>query len=127
MQGEALVEAMGGKGSILMLNGAPSDPNAAQFKEGAHSVLDASNVEILAEYDNPDWSPENAQQFVTDQLSNYDPSEIQRRLRRQRRPGRRRGRRADRCAASPRTRCRRSPARTPSSPRSSGSSPASRP
>jgi D-xylose transport system substrate-binding protein len=77
MQGEALVEAMGDEGSILMLNGAPSDPNAAQFKDGAHSVIDASNVEILEEYDNPDWSPENAQQFVTDQLASYDPSEIQ--------------------------------------------------
>jgi D-xylose transport system substrate-binding protein len=76
MQGQALVDAMGGSGSILMLNGAPSDPNAAQFKEGAHSVIDASDIEILAEFDNPDWSPEEAQQFVTDQLSNFDPSEI---------------------------------------------------
>ena len=77
MQAEALVSDMGDKGNILMLNGAPSDPNAAQFKAGAHSVLDKSNVKILEEYDNPDWSPENAQQFVTDQLSKYDPSEIQ--------------------------------------------------
>jgi D-xylose transport system substrate-binding protein len=77
MQAEALVSDMGDKGSILMLNGAPSDPNAAQFKAGAHSVLDGSSVKILEEYDNPDWSPENAQQFVTDQLSKYDPSEIQ--------------------------------------------------
>ena len=77
MQAEALVEAMGDKGGILMLNGAPSDPNAAQFKAGAHSVLDESGVEILEEYDNPDWSPENAQKFVTDQLSKYDTSDIQ--------------------------------------------------
>jgi D-xylose transport system substrate-binding protein len=77
MQAEALVSDMGDKGNILMLNGAPSDPNAAQFKAGAHGVLDKSNVKILAEYDNPDWSPENAQQFVTDQLSKFDPSEIQ--------------------------------------------------
>jgi len=76
IQGQALVDAMGDKGNILMLNGAPSDPNAAQFKAGAHSVIDASNLKILAEYDNPDWSPDNAQQFVTDQLSKYDPSEI---------------------------------------------------
>jgi D-xylose transport system substrate-binding protein len=76
MQAEALVEAMGGSGSILMLNGAPSDPNAAQFKEGAHSVLDESDVEILAEFDNPDWSMEEAQQFVVDQLSNFDAAEI---------------------------------------------------
>ncbi|MCL8025162.1 substrate-binding domain-containing protein [Nocardioides bruguierae] len=77
MQAEALVDAMGGSGDILMLNGAPSDPNAAQFKAGAHSVLDStSGVTILEEYDNPDWSPENAQQWTTDQLSKYDPSEV---------------------------------------------------
>ena len=68
MQAEALVDAVGGKGNILMLNGAPSDPNAAQFKGGAHSVLDSSGVKVLEEYDNPDWSPENAQQWTTDQL-----------------------------------------------------------
>jgi D-xylose transport system substrate-binding protein len=77
MQGQALVDAMGDQGNILMLNGAPSDPNAAQFKAGAHSVIDASNVKILEEYDNPDWSPENAQQWTTDQLSKYDASDIQ--------------------------------------------------
>ncbi len=76
MQAQALVDAMGDKGDILMLNGAPSDPNAAQFKAGAHSVLDGSGVKILAEYDNPDWSPENAQQWTTDQLNKYDPASI---------------------------------------------------
>jgi D-xylose transport system substrate-binding protein len=76
LQGEGLVEAMGGEGAILMLNGAPSDPNAAQFKAGAHGALDGT-VDILEEYDNPDWSPENAQQWTSDQLSKYDPSEIQ--------------------------------------------------
>ncbi len=77
MQAEALVDAMGDEGSILMLNGAPSDPNAGQFKAGAHSVLDSSGVTIAEEYDNPDWSPENAQNWTTDQLSKYEPSEIQ--------------------------------------------------
>ena len=76
LQGEGLLEAMGGEGAILMLNGAPSDPNAAQFKAGAHGALDG-NVDILEEYDNPDWSPENAQQWTSDQLSKYDPREIQ--------------------------------------------------
>lgn len=76
LQAEALVEAMGDKGNILMLNGSPDDPNAAQFKEGAHSVLDDSGVKILEEYDNPDWSPENAQTFVTDMLNKYDADQI---------------------------------------------------
>lgn len=76
LQAEALVEATGGKGRILMLNGAPTDPNAGQFKAGAHSVLDSSGLEIVAEFDNPDWSPENAQGFVTDQLGKIDPADL---------------------------------------------------
>ncbi|WP_203338657.1 sugar ABC transporter substrate-binding protein [Nocardioides limicola] len=77
MQGEALVDLMGGTGGILMLNGSPSDPNAGQFKAGAHSVIDASDLTVLAEFDNPDWSPENAQKFVTDQLSRLDLDQVQ--------------------------------------------------
>ena len=76
MQAEALVEATGDKGEILMLNGAPTDPNAAQFKKGAHSVLDGSNLKIAAEYDNPDWSPDNAQKFTSSQLNNLDVADV---------------------------------------------------
>ncbi len=77
LQAQALVDAMGDKGGILMLNGAPSDPNAAQFKAGAHSVIDASGVKLLTtEYDNPDWSPDNAQKFVTDQIGKFKVDQI---------------------------------------------------
>ena len=76
LQGEALIEAAGGSGDILMLNGAPTDPNAGQFKEGAHSAIDPSDLKILAEYDNPDWSPENAQKWTTDQLGKYKPESL---------------------------------------------------
>lgn len=75
-QGEALVAAMNNTGNILMLNGSPTDPNAAQFKKGAHSVIDASGVKILAEYDNPDWSPDNAQKWTTDQLGKFPIADI---------------------------------------------------
>ncbi|CAN5812039.1 substrate-binding domain-containing protein [soil metagenome] len=68
LQAQALVDATGDKGDILMLNGSPDDPNAAQFKKGAHSVLDDSGLNIVAEYDNPDWSAGNAQDFTKDQL-----------------------------------------------------------
>ncbi len=76
MQATALVEATGDKGEILMLNGAPTDPNAADFKKGAHSVLDSSGLKIAAEYDNPDWSPDNAQKFTSSQLNNIDPEDV---------------------------------------------------
>jgi D-xylose transport system substrate-binding protein len=65
LQGEALVKELeaGGdpkRGPIVMINGAPTDPNAAQFKKGAHSVLDGK-VDIGKEYDTPDWTPDKAQ------------------------------------------------------------------
>jgi len=66
VQGQALLDALtrGGdpkRGSIVMINGSPTDPNAADFKAGAHSVLDGK-VNIGQEYDTPDWSPDKAQQ-----------------------------------------------------------------
>jgi D-xylose transport system substrate-binding protein len=64
-QGKALLAALpsGGKGSpVVMINGAPTDSNAAPYKKGAHSVLDAAGVKVVKEYDTPDWSPDKAQQ-----------------------------------------------------------------
>jgi len=61
IQGKALSDKLGGKGTIVMINGAPTDNNAKLFKEGAHSVLDASGIKIAKEYDTPDWSPDKAQ------------------------------------------------------------------
>ncbi len=42
-----------------MMNGSSTDPNAAQFKAGADSVLDGK-VNVGKEYDTKDWKPENA-------------------------------------------------------------------
>lgn len=73
LQGEGLVkaiEATGKKsGDIVMVNGAPTDANAADFKAGAHKVLDESGYTIAAEYDTPDWSPDKAQSWMEGQLS----------------------------------------------------------
>ncbi len=62
VQGQALLDELGdkaGKGDIVMMNGAVTDPNAALFKKGAHSVLDGK-VKIGKEYDTKEWKPENA-------------------------------------------------------------------
>ncbi|MFF3904777.1 sugar ABC transporter substrate-binding protein [Streptomyces sp. NPDC001848] len=61
-QGQALLTALGSKaksGKIVMMNGSVTDPNAAQFKKGAHEVLDGK-VNVGKEYDTKDWKPENA-------------------------------------------------------------------
>ena len=49
------------RGTVVVINGSPTDNNASQFKRGAHRVLDASGLRIGAEYDTPDWSPDRAQ------------------------------------------------------------------
>jgi len=66
VQGQALLQAVSAGGdpkraNVVMINGSPTDPNAADFKAGAHSVLDGK-VTIGQEYDTPDWSPDKAQQ-----------------------------------------------------------------
>jgi D-xylose transport system substrate-binding protein len=61
LQATSLKDKMGDKGTIVMINGAPTDNNAKLFKAGAHSVFDDSNIKIGKEYDTPDWSPDKAQ------------------------------------------------------------------
>ena len=66
LQAETLVKKMGedgsAKGPITMINGAPTDSNAALFKKGATGVFKAEGVKIGKSYDTPDWSPDKAQQ-----------------------------------------------------------------
>jgi D-xylose transport system substrate-binding protein len=63
IQAQTLLDKLGpGKGkSIVMVNGAPTDPSAGDYKKGAHSAFDESGVKIGKEYDTPDWSPDKAQ------------------------------------------------------------------
>ena len=64
IQAKSLLDDLGaaadGK-SIVMVNGAPTDPSAGDYKKGAHEVFDKSGVKIAKEYDTPDWSPDKAQ------------------------------------------------------------------
>lgn len=72
LQGRALLRAMrddsAGKRQIVMMNGDPSDPNAAQFKKGALSVL-AGRVKIGKAYDTLQWRPETANMNMSGALS----------------------------------------------------------
>jgi D-xylose transport system substrate-binding protein len=64
LQGQALLDKLTADGNagktIVMINGSPTDNNATLFKAGAHSILDGKVI-IGAEYDTPDWSPDQAQ------------------------------------------------------------------
>lgn len=66
MQGQALLDALTAKGAasngtIVAIHGAPTDPSSADYKSGAHKVLDGK-VQFGREYDTPDWSPDKAQE-----------------------------------------------------------------
>ncbi|MEV7419957.1 substrate-binding domain-containing protein [Streptomyces sp. NPDC089919] len=78
VQGKALLDALGpkaGTGRIVMMNGSDTDPNARQFKQGAHAVLDGK-VHVGKEYDTVDWKPENAAANMTAAISRLGKSEI---------------------------------------------------
>jgi D-xylose transport system substrate-binding protein len=79
LQGAALLKGLasaGAKPTIVMINGDPADPNAAQFKKGAHSALDGK-VTIGAEYDTPTWSNDKAQQEMQAAITKLGKSKIQ--------------------------------------------------
>jgi D-xylose transport system substrate-binding protein len=62
VQGKALLTALGDRaksGKVVMINGSATDPNASQFKKGAHAALDGK-VTIAKEYDTPDWDAQKA-------------------------------------------------------------------
>ncbi len=66
LQGDSLTQKLekdgAGDGTIVMINGAPTDNNAKLFKEGATGVFDQSDLKVGKSYDTPDWSPDKAQQ-----------------------------------------------------------------
>lgn len=80
LQGRALLEqlAADGKhdGTIVVINGSPTDNNAKLFKAGAHSILDGSRLTIGAEYDTPDWSPDKAQQQMEQAITKLGADRI---------------------------------------------------
>ncbi|MFC4031362.1 substrate-binding domain-containing protein [Streptomyces polygonati] len=67
LQGKALLDALGAKATpsakIVMINGDDADPNAADFKKGAHAVLDGK-VDIAYEQSGL-WKGPVANQKVT--------------------------------------------------------------
>ncbi|MFD8425808.1 sugar ABC transporter substrate-binding protein [Streptomyces sp. NPDC059466] len=78
VQGKELLKALGPDAAtkqIVMMNGAPTDPNAAQFKAGAMSVLDGK-VEIARKYDTTDWDPVKAKANMEEAISAIGVSHI---------------------------------------------------
>lgn len=56
---------------VLLVHGSPTDPNSAALAAGVHRALDGEDIDVLAEYDTPDWSPDKATDWVEGQLTQY--------------------------------------------------------
>ncbi|MEU4115543.1 substrate-binding domain-containing protein [Kitasatospora sp. NPDC028055] len=66
LQGQALLDALGPKApdaNIVMINGDEADPNAAQFKTGAHKALDGKIKKVVYEQSGQ-WDPTVAGQKI---------------------------------------------------------------
>lgn len=79
LQGRALLRAMGDKvpgAQIVMMNGDPSDPNAAAFRKGALAEL-MGKVKIGKAYDTPQWTTEGAHANMSGAISALGAGNIQ--------------------------------------------------
>ncbi|MGW7541972.1 sugar ABC transporter substrate-binding protein [Streptomyces sp. NPDC054770] len=78
LQGQALLDALGSKATtkskIVMINGDDADPNAAQFKKGAHEALDGK-VDIAYEQSGL-WKDTVAAQKVKAAITQLGASKI---------------------------------------------------
>lgn len=60
----ALVDAVGRRARVMMVNGAAGDDNATQIREAARGVFRRHRVEVVAEARPDSWSAEEAEEFV---------------------------------------------------------------
>lgn len=74
LQGAAFASAVGSTGGdsgVLMVNGSPTDPNAGEFERGASAAIAAADLRVLASFATPDWSPDQAQNWVAAQITRF--------------------------------------------------------
>ncbi len=72
-QAQYLVDAIGGKGKIVRMYGAPTDNNAKMFKQGQDNILqpliDNGDIEVVHEDWVTDWDPANAKKIMNAALT----------------------------------------------------------
>ncbi|MBO1417606.1 substrate-binding domain-containing protein [Streptomyces sp. FH025] len=79
LQGRALLDALGPQAAdadIVMINGDEADPNAAQFKTGAHKILDGKVKKVVYEQSGQ-WNPTVAAQKISAALTQYGKNGFQ--------------------------------------------------
>ncbi|NEA87879.1 sugar ABC transporter substrate-binding protein [Streptomyces sp. SID9913] len=78
VQGRAVLDALGEEAEaekVVMMNGAPADPNTALFKKGALAELDGK-VDIVARYDTRKWLPKVAKENMREAIEKVGAADI---------------------------------------------------
>lgn len=74
VQAQYLVDALGGKGNIVRIYGAPTDNNAKLFKQGQDNVLqpyiDSGAIKVVHEDWATEWRPQVAKQITNAAITN---------------------------------------------------------
>ncbi|MEU3569265.1 substrate-binding domain-containing protein [Kitasatospora sp. NPDC036755] len=79
LQGQALLAALGpqaAEANIVMINGDEADPNAAEFKTGAHKALDGKVKKVVYEQSGQ-WNPTVAGQKISAAVTEFGKSGFQ--------------------------------------------------
>ena len=58
-------------GGVLQVNGSPTDAAARLIAQGSRDALAESDYSTLAEFDTPNWSPPDAQRWVSGQITRF--------------------------------------------------------
>lgn len=58
-------------GGLLQVNGSPTDAAARLIAQGSRDALAESDYNTLAEFDTPNWSPPEAQKWVSGQITRF--------------------------------------------------------
>ncbi len=58
-------------GGVLQVNGSPTDAAARLIAQGSRDALAESDYSTLAEFDTPNWSPPEAQRWVSGQITRF--------------------------------------------------------
>lgn len=65
------LDADGAQGGVLIVNGSPTDDAAQLIKAGMNAGVEGSAYDVLAQFDTPKWDPQQAQDWVSGQITQF--------------------------------------------------------
>ncbi|MCP2282131.1 D-xylose transport system substrate-binding protein [Promicromonospora umidemergens] len=60
-----------GRPGVLLVHGSATEPNALAIAAGTRRALEGEDIDVLAEYYTPDWSPDKATEWTEAMLTRY--------------------------------------------------------